>query len=99
MNALETLQYMGDRVQIAVTALGDVVRSFESLFDAEVIRTEHSKYLGAKKTVLSFGESEILPTRSLPSRNHASSLTVSSTDLSQDRSHKRAKRPCSSRFM
>jgi len=48
-----------DRIQIAVNSAADVVVSFESLFDAELVRREKSRYLGANKTILAFGESEI----------------------------------------
>lgn len=48
-----------DRVQIAVKSAAEAAASFENLFAAEIVREDKSSYLGAKKTVLAFGESEI----------------------------------------
>mgnify|MGYP000002156577 CR=1 FL=1 len=48
-----------DRVQIAVKSATAATESFKKLFDAEVSREERSVYLGANKTILAFGESEI----------------------------------------
>lgn len=48
-----------DRIQLAVKSAAEATASFEKLFDAEVLREEKSAYLGAKKTVLAFGESEV----------------------------------------
>jgi hypothetical protein len=48
-----------DRIQLAVTDVAAAIKSFKTIFDAEVLREDKSKYLGAHRTILAFGESEV----------------------------------------
>ena len=48
-----------DRIQLAVPSAEEAAKSFQSLFHAEIVREDKSAYMGARRTILAFGESEI----------------------------------------
>ena len=48
-----------DRVQLAVRDRAAAARTYAAVFGAEPVREADSRYLGARRTVLAFGESEI----------------------------------------
>ena len=47
-----------DRVQIAVHDAAKAAQRFGQLLGSEVARRDHSRHLGAKRTILAVGESE-----------------------------------------
>ena len=62
-----------DRVQLVVRDRSAAARTFVDLLDARPIRERDAAYLGARRTVLALGESEIElcePTGPGPAREH-----------------------------
>ncbi len=48
-----------DRVQVAVSNMEKAAKAYVSILGAKIARKEPSGYLGAKRTILAVGESEI----------------------------------------